>query len=148
MIVGRIVSCATRAAQSVSRAALQLNTPLKNTNLNEFVFVKKLQQQQQHQLELTRGHRRTARRITDMKSAASPTSPSSASSSFKLVSSISTKDDPIFLIPVNKYVSEATGLKLYVCHVPGPVVEGLSSHMYTCLSLLRPKYYKIMSFPV
>lgn len=49
------------------------------------------------------------------------------SSSFNLVSSVTQEDDPACIIPVKKYVSANTGLKLYVCNINGPVVEGYFS---------------------
>ena len=47
--------------------------------------------------------------------------------SFKLVSSITSQDDPKCMIPVKKYISERTGMRLYVCDIKGPVVEGYFS---------------------
>ncbi len=47
--------------------------------------------------------------------------------SFKLVSSITDQDDPKCLIPVKKYISERTGMRLYTCDIKGPVVEGYFS---------------------
>ena len=49
-----------------------------------------------------------------------------SSSSFKLVSEVtSSTDGSSSSIPaVQKYVSTATGMRLYVCQVDGPVVEG------------------------
>jgi hypothetical protein len=38
-------------------------------------------------------------------------------SSFKLVNSITHEDDPHCIIPVKKYVSADTGMKLYVCNI-------------------------------
>jgi Zn-dependent M16 (insulinase) family peptidase len=44
--------------------------------------------------------------------------------SFELALSISNKDDACVSIPVQKYVSRLTGMRLYVCRIEGPVVEG------------------------
>jgi hypothetical protein len=41
----------------------------------------------------------------------------SNTSSFKLVNSITHEDDPHCIIPVKKYVSSNTGMKLYVCNI-------------------------------
>ncbi len=41
----------------------------------------------------------------------------SKTSSFKLVNSITNEDDPHCIIPVKKYISSNTGMKLYVCNI-------------------------------
>ena len=43
--------------------------------------------------------------------------------SFKLVSQV-TPDETACKLPVQKFISERTGMRLYVCSVAGPVVEG------------------------
>jgi Zn-dependent M16 (insulinase) family peptidase len=45
------------------------------------------------------------------------------SSSFELIA----KSSPKCCIPVEKYKSKRTGMKLYVCDVKGPVVDGYIS---------------------
>lgn len=52
---------------------------------------------------------------------------SSSSSSFRLVSRLSAQEDSGCLVPVSKYISERTGMRLYACHVAGPVVKGYFS---------------------
>lgn len=47
--------------------------------------------------------------------------------SFELVGAINGEDDPSCVVPVEKYVSTRTGMKLYVNKVSGPVVEGYFS---------------------
>jgi Zn-dependent M16 (insulinase) family peptidase len=49
-----------------------------------------------------------------------------STSSFKLVSQVSL-DDPSCKLPVKKFISQRTGMRLYVCQVSGPVVEGYFS---------------------
>jgi Zn-dependent M16 (insulinase) family peptidase len=46
---------------------------------------------------------------------------------FRLVSQITPQADPGCLMPVSKYISERTGMRLYACKVAGPVVEGYFS---------------------
>lgn len=52
---------------------------------------------------------------------------SESRTSFKLLSKISKEEDSSCVIPVKKYISENTGMRLYVCHVDGPVIEGYFS---------------------
>lgn len=47
--------------------------------------------------------------------------------SFELIGTISRDEDPSCVVPVEKYVSSRTGMKLYVNKVSGPVVEGYFS---------------------
>jgi Zn-dependent M16 (insulinase) family peptidase len=49
---------------------------------------------------------------------------SSVSGSFELVLNVSNQDDACISVPVRKYVSRLTGMRLYVCRIEGPVVEG------------------------
>ena len=51
---------------------------------------------------------------------------SSSSSSYRLVSEIK-ENETISKIPIKKYISNATGMRLYVCNINGPVVEGYFS---------------------
>lgn len=48
-------------------------------------------------------------------------------SSFRLLSQIDSTDDRECLIPVSKYISDRTGMRVYACHVSGPVVKGYFS---------------------
>ena len=48
-------------------------------------------------------------------------------SSFKLVNEISPEEDSTCIIPVRKYVSSATGMRLYACKINAPIVEGYFS---------------------
>ena len=50
-----------------------------------------------------------------------------AMSSFKLVNEINKDELACCPVPVKKFVSAVTGMRLYVCHVDGPVVEGYFS---------------------
>lgn len=56
----------------------------------------------------------------------SPTKPATPFTpcSFELVNSVSSNDDPKITIPVKKYVSKRTGMRLYACEIKGPVIEG------------------------
>ncbi len=58
-----------------------------------------------------------------------PSSPSKPTTpftpcSFELVNSVSSQDDPKITIPVKKYISKRTGMRLYACEIKGPVIEG------------------------
>lgn len=48
-------------------------------------------------------------------------------SSFRLVSQINSQENDHCVIPVSKYISERTGMRLYACKVSGPVVKGYFS---------------------
>jgi Zn-dependent M16 (insulinase) family peptidase len=47
-------------------------------------------------------------------------------SSFRLVSEIK-ENETTSKIPIKKYVSKNTGMRLYVCKINGPVIEGYFS---------------------